>query len=344
MRTLLAICLLLLTLPVHAALIEGRIVADDGPVSGVRVVLYPGLDYSGEPLLVAAPSDSEGYYRIEVPAGTYALFVRDVEQGLFAFCGRNPVTVENGTVWAGLQAVPLPTAEIRRYDDEYSAAIEGRITSRGEPVTDAYAYLYLDVDEGLKGQGYRLSMPTGPDGQFYFDGLPESSYFLMVRKRLDGNRVGPVREGDLLGVYGGNPVIARSGTVTRVTIPVVEKVKSEAASETITTASGPVVTGRVVDDRGEPVAGLHVFAYTDRVIGHKRPAALSVATGTDGRFQLNLGQPGTYYIGARQEYGDSPAPGELFGMYDQSADHGLTINADSSIDRIEIVVEPISLQ
>jgi len=327
-----------------AAFIEGRVVLNDEPVADVRVYLYRTLDFNAEPLFISSATDSEGYYRVEVVPGNYALFARDPEQKFFAFCGRNPVVVAGEDVWAGLQAVPMSDVEVKPYDDEYNAAIEGTVLHDGKPLPGAFVYLYIDAKEDLKGQGYRMSAPTGPDGGFAFDGLPESSYFLMARMRQDGSRVGPVREGDFLGHFSGNPLVARSGTVSRVSIATVQKLKSEAGSETFTPVAGPQVSGRVVDRQGNPVAGLHVFAYTDRVIGHKRPAALSTPTGIDGRFRLSLGQSGTYYIGARNEYGDSPAPGELFGMYDASADHGLAIEVGRPIENIEIVVEEVSLQ
>ncbi len=326
-----------------ATFIEGRVVAGDDPVAGLRVFLYRTLDYDVDPLFISEATDKEGYFKVEVSPGSYALFARDSERNLFAFCGRNPVEIKKGTVWAGLQAVSAGSVQTVPYYDEYSAAIEGTVLYRGAPLVDAYVYLYLDAKDGLKGQGYRLSMPTGPDGRFAFDNLPESSYFLMARKRMDGNRVGPVREGDYLGHFAANPIVAKSGTTTQVSIATVRKVKNESASETFNATGQLVVNGRIVDVAGTPVAGLHVFAYTDRVIGHKRPAAMSAPTGADGRFKLNIENPGTYYIGARQHYGDSPMPGELFGMYDESADHGLKIEAGREIDEIEIIVEPISL-
>jgi len=343
-RTLLMIFLLLvITLPAAAATIEGRIVDGDEPVSGLKVFLYRDLDFTREPEFIAAPSDAEGYFRVEVSPGSYALFASDEKRRLFAFCGRNPVTVDRDDVWAGLQVVPVSGVRVVGYDDEYSAAIEGVVEFAGKPLAGAYVYLYLDAADDLKGQGYRLSMPTGADGAFAFDGLPESSYFLMARKRMNDQRVGPVLEGDYLGHFAGNPLVAKAGTTSRVVIPTVRKVRSQLSSETITQATGPVVTGRVLDAEGHPLAGLHVFAYTDRVIGHKRPAALSAPTGNDGRFRLSLGQPGTFFIGARQEYGDSPTPGELFGMYDKSADHGLTVKADQVVNDMTIIAEPISL-
>jgi hypothetical protein len=53
--------------------------------------------------------------------------------------------------------------------------------------------------------------------------------------------------------------------------------------------------------------------------------------------------PGIYYVGAREEYGDSPLPGERFGMYDDSADHGLQVKAGATRNNINIIVEPVSL-
>lgn len=336
--------LLLLTALANGAIIEGRIVQNDEPVEGIRISLYRTLDFDVDPLFISEASDAEGYFQVEVSPGSYALFAKDVRRGLFAFCGRNPVRAETGTIWAGLQTVPLSPVEITHYEDEYTAAIDGVVLFNGKPLADAYVSLYLDAAEDLKGQGYRLSMPTGADGRFAFDGLPESNYYLMARKRSDGNRVGPIREGDYLGHFSSNPVNAKAGSVTRIVIPTVQKVKNQTDSETFLKASGPSISGRVTDPQGNPVAGLHVFAYTDRVIGHKRPAALSTPTGRNGEFNLNLGQPGTYFVGARQQYGDSPAPGELFGMYELTADHGLMVEADQTVKNISIVVEPITLE
>lgn len=340
---LLLLALWLWPLAVLAAPVEGRVVLDDDPVPGVRVEAHASLDFSGEAVALSAPTDADGLFRLELPPGTYALYARDEARGLFAQCGRNPLTVAESSQWAGLQAVRTrpPTKEV--YGDEYSAAVEGRVLHRGEPLAGAYVYLYLDAAEDLKGQGYRMSLPTGTDGRFAFDGLPESGYYLVVRKRSDGQRVGPVREGDYFGVYPGNPVQAVAGRSLQVTMPAVMKVRAEQRPLEAAGPSGPVVRGVVADGQGRPAAGLYVFAYTERVVGHKRPAALSAAVGENGAFMLRLPQAGTYYLGAREYYGDSPAPGERFGMYDATADHGLEVKAGQLVEGLTIVVEPIQL-
>ena len=346
MRALLAI-LLALSSPAltSAALIEGRVVNGDLPQAGIQVMAFANTTPPGEPLARAEPTDAEGIYRLELPAGTYFIAGWNAERSQFAVCGRNPVRVSDNEepLWLGLQIVPATKPAIVPYQDEYSAAIEGRVLTGGQPLAGAYVSLYLDAAEDLKGQGYRLSLPTGDDGYFRFDGLPESDYFLVARKRQDGARVGPIREGDLFGVYPDNPLTARSGQLAQLDLNLIAKLKDEIRGEHVSAMSGPVIEGTIVDAEGIPVSGLHVFAYTDRVIGHQRPVALSTPSKADGRFTVQLPEAGTYYIGARQHYGDSPAPGELFGMYDESADHGLTLDRDESRDKLRIVVEPVAI-
>lgn len=342
-RLLAVLLLLALPLPAVAGLIEGRVVRDDQPVAGVVVRAFAGFDFTAAPVAVSVPSAADGSYRLEVPPGSYALFGWPEGRELFAFCGRNPVTVGDRPLWAGLQAVPVEAPQRAPYDDGYSAAIEGRVLLGGEPAAEAYVYLYLDPAEDLKGQGYRMSAPTDAAGFFSFEGLPESDFFVAARKRQDGQKVGPVREGDLYGIYPGNPLTAHAGEVQRIVVHLAAKARDAVEAETFGRGGGPELRGTVTDPAGKGVAGVHVFAYTDRVIGHQRPAALSAPTGADGAFVVRLPAPGTYYVGARELYGDSPAPGELFGMYDDSADHGLTVKAGETRDKLTIVVEPIRL-
>lgn len=337
--------LLALLLPAVAlgGIIEGRVVSDGAGVAGLRVEAHDSLDFSAEPPARSAPTDTEGHFRLELPTGLYSLFARDGERKLFAFCGRNPVAVAEKPVWAGLQTVPLDTPAIAPYPDGDGAAIEGRVLIGDQPLESAYVYLYLDAAEDLKGQGYRISQPTGADGVFAFDGLPESSYYLVARQRQSGGRVGPVLEGDALAVYSANPLFARSGETARVTLSAVRKTQESADSESLIRPSGTALRGTVVDRAGKPATGVHVFVYTNPVIGHQRPVALSAPTGPDGHFTVHLRDPGLYYFGAREQYGDSPAPGERFGMYDETPDHGLEIKAGQIVEGIRIVVEAVSL-
>jgi len=344
MRTLLlSVLLALCATTLQAGVIEGRLVLDGEPVAGLQVSAHPGYDLAQAPAALSPPSDADGRYRLELPAGAYALTTRDPQRGLFGFCGFNPVQVGAEPVWAGVQLVRVHPEERAPYDSPYAGGLSGTVLQDGAPLAGAYVYLYLDAADDLKGQGYRISPPTGEDGRFWFDELPESSYYLVARKRAGGERVGPVREGDLLGVYPGNPLSVTAAFETRVRLETVAKLGSDSQHETLGRQTATVLRGTVVDARGEPLAGLHVFAYTDRVIGHQRPAALSAPTGPDGRFEVYFPAGGVYYVGAREGYGDSPAPGERFGMFEGNADHALEFADGERREGVRIVVEEIEL-
>ncbi len=325
-----------------SAQVKGRVVLGDQPLKGMLVRAYTDLNPSADPIAESAMTQADGLFQLDVPAGFVALYASSADGRYFAFCGRNPLFVQDDSLWAGLQAVEASAAVTSPYADDYSAALEGVVTLGGRPLSNAHVSLYLDVADDLKGQGYRLSAPTAEDGSFVFDGLPETDYFLVARKRQNAARVGPLAEGDMLGVYAGNPISLKAGITTKVGLPMVVRQPSEQGPSLPDRPGSNTLTGHILDRSGQPRAGLHVFAYTDPVIGHQRPAALSSKTAADGRFEISFRQPGIYYIGARQAYGDSPAPGELFGLYEGRADHGLTIVPGSN-DPIEIHVVPISL-
>jgi hypothetical protein len=325
-----------------AAWVEGRVVLKDGPLPGMQVQAFSDLDPSGAPLGPAAVTNQEGLFRLEVPAGFVAVYARTEDGRYFAFCGRNPIQTGSTTQWAGLQAVTASATTYATYEDEYSAAVEGVVSLDGKPVAGAFVALYLDVSDDLKGQGYRISAPTGDDGFFAFDGLPESDYFLVARKRQNLARVGPLVAGDLLGIFPGNPLNLKSGKTAIVHLPVVERQPSTATSALPDRAGSVFLGGRILDADGQPLANLHFFAYRDPVIGHQRPAAISAPSGVDGRFAVSFHEPGRYYVGAREAYGDSPAPGELFGLYTGRADHSLEIVPGKNPE-IEIRVNPIRL-
>jgi len=78
---------------------------------------------------------------------------------------------------------------------------------------------------------------------------------------------------------------------------------------------GLTLSGRVTDEMGRPVGGVHAFLYPDhRMVG--KPAALSAPTGKDGVYRLAAPGPGAWYLGARTRFGGPVEPGELMGVYE----------------------------
>lgn len=343
-RFLLAVSICLaFTTPGWAIRLEGRVVLGDEPLSGMHVQAFPDLNPNSKTLAPEAISAEDGSFHMDLPTGYAALYAKSSDGKYFAFCGRNPLLIQGQEKhWAGLQASKVSPLITSPYDDEYSSGLEGIVMHAGKPVADAYVSLYLDVAEDLKGQGYRLSAPTGADGYFAFDGLPESSYFLVARKRLNGARVGPVAVGDMLGVFAGNPLELKSGEYYRVSIPLVKRQPGSSFVAGPNRKGDILLRGQVLNENDLPVAGVHAFAYRNAVIGHQRPVSISPATGEDGHFEMTFKEAGLYYIGAREAYGDSPAPGELFGLYEGRADHGMVLE-ESSNSTILIHVAPIQL-
>jgi len=326
-----------------AAQVEGRVVLGDSPLAAMQVFASADLNPQGPKLAGPVLTDEQGYFKLEVEQENVALYAFSSDGRYFAFCGRNPLRVLDGqTNWAGLQAVAVSEPLVSTYADEYSAALEGMVTYADQPLADAYVSLYLDAGEDLKGQGYRISAPTGGDGYFFFDGLPQSSYYLVARKRATAVRVGPLEEGDLLGIYAGNPLNLVAGQRVKIQLPLVERQPTSARVSLLSRAGAGCLQGQIFDQQQSPQAGLRAFAYRNKVIGHQRPDAISTISGSDGRFELCFDAPGIYYLGAREAFGDSPAPGELFGLYAGNADHSFDVGHNMS-EPIKIVVAPIQL-
>jgi hypothetical protein len=84
-----------------------------------------------------------------------------------------------------------------------------------------------------------------------------------------------------------------------------------------------------------------VFAYLEPEMGHHKPAALSSVTDEQGRYRIYLPDAGKYYIGARFGYGDNPSPGEMFGHYEGTPDHSLTVEPTQFREKIGITVKKV---
>ena len=76
-------------------------------------------------------------------------------------------------------------------------------------------------------------------------------------------------------------------------------------------------------------------------MGHFKPAAISSQTDGDGWYRIFLPEAGTYYIGARGGFGDSPEPGEMFGFFEGSPDHSLKLAGKQFREDIDIIVKRV---
>jgi protocatechuate 3,4-dioxygenase beta subunit len=165
---------------------------------------------------------------------------------------------------------------------EGTGVIRGRvINQRGEPVMCANVRLLT--------RGREPVVATDADGRFEFTGVPAGRYGLEATKLLH-----------LTGQYGSE----RSGPPsTRIRIADGRTL----ADLDILLPTGSAITGTVVDEAGEPVAGIVVRALRPRDSTELRLAsafgASSERTDDRGRFRLFGLRPGTYFVAASANSG-----------------------------------------
>ena len=322
--------------------VSGRVVYRSVPVKQAFVFIYDSIDRMTKNLpLKSTTTDGNGNYSISLSGGKY-YFTATKGYSIYSYSGRNPITVSGDKeMWVGFQAEGYLKSVVSEYDDEFSSAISGRVLLNNKPVEGAYVTLFMDGLDDFKGPGYSITS-SDSNGEFFFEYLPESEYFVLARKRRSGERVGPIDDNDLYAYFPGNPLSTENGKMVEITLNSVSKIADERVNRAVLPDTG--FAGRVLDTSGNPVAGMYVFAYTDSVIGHKRPEALSFKTDAGGRYVVELKKGGMYYIGARERHGDSPIPGELFGMYDKTDDHGIRVESGSFLEQIDIFVEKIMIK
>ena len=181
------------------------------------------------------------------------------------------------------------------------------------PLADAYLYAYREGAD-LRGPAFATSEASGPEGDFSLV-LPPGKYQLVLRKRVEGETIGPVATGDYRSEVIG-PITVRGGEViTRdiVAPPKVGETKGLPTLNRIPAKTG--ITGTIFDSDGKPVQGARIQAYQHSQMS-ERPKYVSEGSGVDGSYSLFFPEGGTFYLAARNKFGGPPKIGELYGRYD----------------------------
>jgi len=336
--------------------LEGRVTVDGQIVTGGVVFAY--LTYADvlafKPFASSGVTADDGSYTMELPPGKYFVVAKKRAAGpddgplavgdALSYNGSNPITVDpGGYVHVGF-SLSRKAEEIAYRDgsDPATGSIEGIIEYQGQPLELAGLRLFLDGADLFRGQGYATAPPTGKSGAFRIDLLPESAFYLVVRKRAKGTGAGPVAEGDYFGYFVENPVQVHVGKVAKVRIEVISKASEIGKDDSLFRATGTQIAGRILDKDGKVVPGVYAFAYEDKVMAHARPAFISRVVDKEGRYVISVSSGGVYYIGARSNYGDSPGFGEWYGRYDVSADHSVRLETGKRVEGVDIIVELIN--
>ncbi len=322
--------------------LAGRVTYRGAAVPAANVILYDRYTLTDRNAAHTARCAGDGGFSLAVPPGSYYIEAEGMFEGtsVFGFSGQNPVILSKGERWLGMKAVRRQAAEASDGPDGRGAVVEGELFFGDAPVEGGYVYVYSSPEGLFKGMGVAMSPPAGPDGKFAVENLTESYYYLVARRRGGGGMTGPLEKGDLYGFFPGNPVYLKDGKITRVRLELVEKEKPLSYSE-VTSGAEIVLRGKVVDRSGAPQAGVYAFVYDNRVFGHQRPYGHSGKTAPDGTFAIYLDRPGTFYLGARENFGNSPRPGERLGFYDGTPDHSVETTRGKATEGLVIVVDRV---
>ena len=341
------VCLTTFVGSVHAASVEGVVVTEGGVIPKSTVHLYRNLQDlldRGVPVATAT-SGNNGVYEMAVPPGEYFAVAEglDGKNRVMAYHGANPIRVGSAPLWLPMIATS-PAVVTRQHNGETS--ITGQILYKGAPVADAHVSLYSSGDRNIRGLGL-ATFSSDSDGRFRFDVQP-GRYVVAARKRVAGGGRMPLRKNDLFCFNLAGSLELNEGSALSIEISCYSKdhpeeilapgvsLKRERADRVVyRTVAAPrsrtAVTGTVSDLSGVPKEGLTVTAYRREPgvpfqMHHVRQASAHMAvTDSQGRFTLQLEGKSSYYLVARQYGGDSPWKGELYGLYEASADHAITV-------------------
>ena len=328
----------------------GTVLYQDQPLSGAQIEIYLKAEQDRATLPFATTSsDAAGRFRIALPSGRYYLIAKKKMEGsggptrmLMAASPLNPLDLQGGNK----DVTPFNLREMGRDGAlvaEANTGVKGRIVHDRQAVANAFVYVYSEKSAGMIGPSYGEAVRSGADGSFTIP-LPAGTFYLAARKRADGARSGDVAGGDLNGSWQKNPLTLKHGETIDLgdfSVSIVNEANRKERLESGKFAlTDTALRGRMVDQDGKAVSGVYAFAYLDsRMVG--KPLYISAATGSDGRFELRLGDGGTYYIGARSTFGGPLEPGEWVGTYDARPNHMVEVKKGEVRDLDKIVVREV---
>ena len=370
------VCLFLLlgSLACRAAVLEGVVFSNSGPVPGSAVFAYP--DYAslvgGINGIRSGPGEKEGQYKLELPDGTYYLAAGGSLDGrrLFSYHGVNPITMTDGYYW--LPFFMVEESEPQCTNDS-GQGISGQVFYRGKPINHGVITIYTRLDGKFRGMGL-LTNTLDEDGRFRFD-LEPGNYVVIARRKKAERGIGPVMQGDLFCYPSANPVQVAESQLCELAIECYPRdnldnyldegaenpqgrrheVRRQAslwelqpeATQGTTTGRTATISGRVSGPSGQPVPDLVVTAYPAMGINPFQMHILRLITEnmarTDsaGNFRIELPGGGIYYLQAREKVGEAPNRQELYGLYEGNQNHALRINPGESRENIDIPVDRI---
>ncbi|WP_020676012.1 carboxypeptidase regulatory-like domain-containing protein [Geopsychrobacter electrodiphilus] len=341
MRKFLFIFVCLLFLPsvlLAASGVKGRVAWRGELIPGVTIKAYHSIDAIAlkKVFAVSGPTGQDGTYQLELPPGRYYLTAGNGSQPGDYFCyysGAPIVVPATGFRQVGFNLIRIPQPIESRTGKR--SGLWGEISFQGQPLERTYLYVYKSTETDFKGPAWFLQ-PVAK-GKFRMF-LPPGDYWLLARKRIKGGQYGPIEIGDYFNFYYGNPIHIDKNQQRNIQLETITRLSM---LEEDSSAPFVGISGQVVGFKGQPEAGLRVFAYrSNKMTG--TPAYISATTGEDGQFRLSIPETGKYWLLARQELGGPAKTGELYGKL--TMNHGeAVVLSDSQMSRevrINVVPHP----
>ncbi|HYX42557.1 MAG TPA: carboxypeptidase regulatory-like domain-containing protein, partial [Pyrinomonadaceae bacterium] len=285
-----------------SAVVAGRVVCEEHGVAGVLVTLMPASSTGmGPPQPAAkATTDTDGRYRLtNVPVGSYYL---SAATPAYVSPDANLLTARQGrllNITAGDQLEALDFTLMR------GGVITGRVMNAdGKPVVEARIQLVAAADANSQNQQTifpPFSFQTDDRGVYRVYGLAAGRYLVSVGEGQDARIYGIARGGSSYiphTYYGDTSDVAQAK-------PVEVTAGAETSGVDITVGKSArtyEAAGRVVDERGQPVAGAvlisNLLNADGRVTGNFM--AGNSRTNERGEFHLKGFLPGRYGLYASQ--------------------------------------------
>lgn len=336
-----------------AGTVAGKLSFQGKGVKDASVLFYAvaGGRVTGAPDHEAPLSAEDGSFQLSLPPGQYFLVAKKIaddknpgqEGDLYAYYGGNPVVVGEGekiNVGANL----LPATRGKESRAAGGTGIKGKVVADGAPLSGARLTLYEDASTIFRGSGY-ASVVANEKGEFSFN-LTPGEYYLIARKRVGVERMGPLSDGDFFGFPFENPVKVEKDFYTVLTIPTYNKLQKVREGGQDATLGGTMkaghttISGTVRDRSGQPVAKVYAAAYRDQMMTQK-PDFISQPTGTDGTYTISVSEGADYYVGARNTLGGPVERGDLLGRFEGNEHHVVTVKTGEKITGIDVTVETV---
>lgn len=282
--------------------ISGRVTAEGAstPIAGARVTLYPAAPRMGAFTPPGeALTDTDGRFAfVRVAAGEYRLDVQKTGYAPFPGTPGRPHTIQ---VAAG-QALDDINVQLQR-----GGAITGRLLdASGEPLTDTSVMALRRTPAGGSSLRYLPTpgggQPTNDLGEFRLPGLAPGEYVVVATPRRQFAFGGP-----------GVAPPAGNGARTTATTTYYPGTSDQAAAHALTVAAGQTVenivftmlyapafrvSGVVVDENGNAIAGAMVMLMSDPRVGGFMGPSGNARTQDDGRFVIQSVPAGSYRLTA----------------------------------------------